>query len=228
MKYILRIGASVVAMLVAGAVLLGSWFYTTIPEPPSPPPNLVEEDSTVEFPAVRNELLRMRWVDQTVRKQATDSLFAGKTDATVDLLGALRYFYLENRVDKKNTARLEELVARYGWPDEGRVGAEGAEAAFLIAQHADHDVAFQRMALDSIRQAYGRDQATGQQVALLTDRVRVAESNPQLYGTQAQVRDGEVIFHPIRDSSNVDQRRAKVGLPPLSTYVEKMKAELER
>jgi len=200
MNRALRIGATIFAVLLVGVVLLAGWFYTTIPESPSPPPDLVEKDTAntnVELPAVRAKLLRMRWVDQAVRKRIQDQLFAGGTEGIGNVLRALRLSYLEGRVDEKNTARLKELVDQHGWLHEGRVGKEGADAAFLIAQHADHDVDFQRSVLDHLREAYDQGNATGQQVALLTDRVRVAEGKPQLYGTQAQFRGGEVRFQPI-------------------------------
>jgi hypothetical protein len=209
------------------AILAGGWFYTTIPAPPSPPPNLVAPDSTVEWPAVRAQLLRMQWGDQAVRERAVDSLLAERPQGIVGVLRALRVFYLERRVDEAHTARLKEIVAEHGWPHAGRVGGEAAEAAFLLAQHADHDLAFQRRALDSLRRAYAQGEATGPQVALLTDRVRVAEGAPQEYGTQAEIRDGTVRFHPIRDSATVDQRRLRIGLPPLSTYVDTLKAKFE-
>lgn len=229
MEKVWRIAAVIVAVLVVGVVVLGSWFYTTIPEPPSPPANLIEKDSaktSVELPEVRDELLRMRWVDQAVRERVRDSLLVRGTEGIGNALRALRLSYLVSRVNEQNTARLKELVAKHGWLHKGRVGKKGADAAFLIAQHADHDVDFQKQVLENLREAYAQGRATGQQVALLTDRVRVAQGKPQLYGTQAQFRDGEVTFRPIQDSSSVDQRRAKMGLPPLSVYVEKLKEQV--
>jgi len=231
MNRALRIGATIFAVLLVGVVLLVGWFYTTIPEAPSPPPDLGERDSAnanVELPAVRAKLLRMRWVDQAVRERIRGSLLADGTEGIGNALRALRLSYLESQVDEKNTTRLKELVDRYGWLHEERVGKKGADAAFLIAQHADHDVDFQRRMLEHLREAYDQGNATGQQVALLTDRVRVAEGKPQLYGTQAQFRDGELRFDRIQDSSSVDQRRAKMGLPPLSEYVEKLKEQVRR
>lgn len=109
-----------------------------------------------------------------------------------------------------------------------RVGKKGADAAFSIAQDADHDVGFQRSVSEHRREAYDMGNAPGQQVALLTDRVRVAEGTPQLYGTQAQFRNGEITFHSIQDSSSVDQRRAEMDLPPLSEYVEKLKEQFRK
>lgn len=55
-----------------------------------------------------------------------------------------------------------------------------------------------------------------QDLAYLTDRVLLAEGQPQEYGTQ--VRDGRP--RELRAPESVDERRAAVGLEPLAAYLE--------
>ena len=55
-------------------------------------------------------------------------------------------------------------------------------------------------------------------LALLTDRVLLAEGKKQLYGTQFTFVNGKLKPHPIQDEANVDKRRAEAGLPPLAEY----------
>lgn len=121
-------------------------------------------------------------------------------------------------VDSANTAWLQEMVVRHGWPDSATVGADGASAAFLLVQHADRDTAFQARVLPALEAAHRRGHAQGQHVAALTDRLARARGEPQVYGTQATLRDGRMVVDPIRDSSSVDLRRAAMGLPPLAKY----------
>ena len=45
------------------------------------------------------------------------------------------------------TDRLREIIEEYGWPTRQMVGVDGATAAWVIAQHSDHDLALQRQAL---------------------------------------------------------------------------------
>lgn len=59
---------------------------------------------------------------------------------------------------------------------------------------------------------------TGQEFALLTDRVLVHQNKAQLYGTQLKILDGELVFNPILDKENVNSRRAEVGLFSLEEY----------
>ncbi len=42
-----------------------------------------------------------------------------------------------------NTQAMKQIVAQHGWPGEKLVGAMGAQAAWLLVQHVDHDREFQ-------------------------------------------------------------------------------------
>jgi hypothetical protein len=57
-------------------------------------------------------------------------------------------------------------------------------------------------------------------VAYLTDRVRVNQGLPQVYGTQmARDAKGRAIPEELEDAKHVDDRRAAVGLRPLKAAV---------
>ncbi len=123
------------------------------------------------------------------------------------------------RVGTANTDRLCEIVDRHGWPGRSLVGEEGAQYAWLLAQHADHQLDFQRRALALLAEAVERGEAAARQLALLTDRVRMNEVKEQLYGTQiAGVDEGVVTPWPVEDPGELDVRRASVGLEPFSEY----------
>lgn len=171
------------------------------------------EDTDARWDAsMKRELLDRVAADQAAREQMVSAMRAGSAPdpATVADLAA---------ADSANTAWLQEMVARHGWPDRGRVGDDGASAAFLLVQHADRDTAFQARVLPSLEAAFRRGEAQGQHVALLTDRLARARGEPQVYGTQATLRDGRMVADPIRDSSSVAARRAAMGLPPLAAYL---------
>jgi hypothetical protein len=161
--------------------------------------------------ALKAELLRRVEADQAGRERIVEAMRAGAAPDTA--------LFTEMRaVDSFNALWLQETVARHGWPDRDVVGEEGARAAFLLVQHADHDTAFQAAMLPAIEAAFRRGQAAGQSVALLTDRLAVARNLPQVYGSQTTTADGRLTFHPIADSAGVDARRARMGLPPLNEY----------
>lgn len=122
-------------------------------------------------------------------------------------------------LDERNTRRMKEAIARHGWPGTSRVGRTGAQYAWLLVQHADHDLDFQRRCLELLKEAVEKGDASPMHLAYLIDRVRVAEGLPQVYGTQ--VRNGSEPF-PIENQANVDARRSEVGLPPLADQMRRM------
>lgn len=89
-------------------------------------------------------------------------------------------------------------------------------------QRANADIEFQQQCLALMEAAAPRPAARPQDLACLTDRVRI---NPgQTYGAQVRITDGRVTPKPIENEANVDARRAAVGLEPLAGYV----AHIER
>lgn len=160
----------------------------------------------------RRELLRRGRLDQAIRDTFASSFRdSGRPDSEV----AVRMLVL----DSANAAWLKSQVASRGWPLGAVVGHQAAEAAFLIVQHATHDSAFQGHVLRLVEPLAAAGEVGGQEYAMLSDRVAVHAGRPQLYGTQAEIRDGRVILDPIVDSVGVDARRARLGLPSLAVYV---------
>lgn len=159
-------------------------------------------------PDLRAELLRRAARDQDAR------------------LTAERDWGLVEAVDADNLPWLKELIAGTGWPGRSLVGEDGAHAAWLLAQHADRDPAFQRACLTLMTEAAGRGEASRAELAYLTDRVLLAEGQPQEYGTQMAGRDGRWQPRKLRNPGTVDQRRAAVGLGPIAGYIARFTEDL--
>jgi hypothetical protein len=132
------------------------------------------------------------------------------------------------RVDAENTERLREILSNHGWPGTSLVGEQGALDAWLLAQHADHDPAFQRQALDLLADAVARGEAKPRELAYLTDRVRINEGREQVFGTQMRPdEDGVPVPQPVEDRDRLDERRAEVGLGPFDLYVRRFVQHFE-
>ncbi len=126
--------------------------------------------------------------------------------------------------DTERVRRLKQIVTQHGWPTFDLVGRRAAQAAWLIAQHADGDLAFQQRVLRLLRRAVADGQASPGNLAYLEDRVAVAEGRPQTYGTQIRcAADGQPVpSTQIRARGRVEERREAAGLPPLSRYLAQM------
>jgi len=119
----------------------------------------------------------------------------------------------DKKVDLENTKKLKAIVKKYGWPDIDLVGKEASHLAWLIVQHADHDVEFQEKCLKLMKQKLKEKKIDPIEVAYLTDRVRVNKGKKQIYGTQFYLsKNGKLIPRPIYDKKNLDKRRKKLDL----------------
>lgn len=164
---------------------------------------------------LRRRLVKMAEEDRHVRQSLADRglLFEG-------------YHPDMRRVHERNARSLEEILDDHGWPTAETVGDDGAEAAWLIAQHAIGLPDFQRRCLQELDEAAADSKTPKWQSAMLLDRIRVFEGRPQIYGTQMDWDDsGEINPNPIEDPTDVDARRASVGLPPLTEAIERQRRE---
>lgn len=125
-------------------------------------------------------------------------------------------------VDRDNTAWLKAYLAAHGWPSHAKVGRGGSQAFWLLAQHADADPQFQAQVLDLMGAAVARGEASGAHLAYLTDRVRLAQGKPQLYGTQFENSEGLWRPRTLEDPEHVDARRAALGMDSLAEYTATM------
>jgi hypothetical protein len=124
-----------------------------------------QRSAAIDLSALRRELLRRRDLDRALR-----SSYTGAATEMARLM----------EMDSDNTAWLVAIVERIGWPGYSLVGEDGAEAAWLLAQHADLNPAFQQRCLQILKEAAERGDASPAAVAGLTDRVQSANDQPQL------------------------------------------------
>jgi hypothetical protein len=153
----------------------------------------------VAQPGLRDELLEMEKTDQQARNKIN------WTDPQIALVEEMQ------RIDRKNAKRLAEIVDEHGWPGKRLVGEDGASAAWLIVQHATHDLDLMKRCLEKMR-ALPETEVSAKDVGYLSDRLELRQGRKQIYGTQLRVEKGELVLEPIDDPDKVDERRAAIGL----------------
>jgi len=123
----------------------------------------------------------------------------------------------DDQLDFKHTEQMKKIVEVIGWPTISRVGEEISEQAWLLVQHADHDVEFQKKCLELMKAADEGD-VSKRNVAYLEDRIRVNEGRPQLYGTQFFGEGSMYGPRPIEEPEKVNERRREMGMETLEEY----------
>jgi 23S rRNA (guanosine2251-2'-O)-methyltransferase len=120
-------------------------------------------------------------------------------------------------VNEANGRRLGELLVD-GWPGLRQVGADGADAAWMLAQHADRANDERRAWLPLLHEAVTTGDADPRHLASLTDRIAAVAREPQTYGeVRLLAADGEAEFPlPLLDPGKLEARREAIGLPSIA------------
>jgi hypothetical protein len=127
-------------------------------------------------------------------------------------------------INNIHTQTLKEIVTLYGWPSKKQIGEKGIKAAFILIKHSN-DLAFQQDMLPLIIQSYiDKEGIAGQDVAQFTDNISIKLGKKQVFGTQAKLIDGKVVFAPIQNMETVDPLRAQMGMSSLLEYKQILKA----
>ena len=199
--------------ILAACVFVQAAIHAADPPAKGPAAKSPPAESSASDPALRRELSEMVRVDQEMRQIL---MAKGQAIDEAELEKCVT-------IDRRNTARMKEVVQAHGWPGKTLVGADGAHAAWLLVQHADFDVEFQARCLLLLEAAVKRGEAAAVDAAYLVDRVRVNQNKPQVYGTQFRLKDdGTYEPQPIEDPQRVDERRRSVGLVTLAEYAKRI------
>ncbi len=120
--------------------------------------------------------------------------------------------------DSINQLKITKLLDERGWLGPDVVGERGSGTLFLVIQHAE--LPMQEKYLPMMRTAVREGKTTAANLALLEDRVAMKQGKKQIYGSQIGTDSlGNYFVYSLLDPLIVDERRAKVGLPPLADYV---------
>lgn len=156
----------------------------------------------------------------TAMVEAADSL-RSQVDylaAPSDAAASERRTALEG-VERANAERLSAWMTACGWPRRSVEGVQAARAAWLIAQQARSDIAFQRQVVRQLELAVLDGEASAMHLAAASDRLAVQEGRPQRYGTQLrQVAGCGWDYFLLDDLARVEARRKRLGLPSLEEH----------
>ncbi len=118
-------------------------------------------------------------------------------------------------IDATNLKQVQEIIDVCGWPKDKKA----SHTAWLLVQHADSDIAFQKKAKDLLEASVMAGIGAPSDLAYLADRIASNENRPQEYGTQFTQTDRCTLkLLPVDDIEQVKRRRQAIGLPSMEEY----------
>ncbi|MDJ1499494.1 energy transducer TonB [Xanthocytophaga agilis] len=123
----------------------------------------------------------------------------------------------QGAIDILNMAKIDKIIAEYGYPGKSLVGEKYQSVALMVIQH--NDPAAREKYLPLLIEAAGKGEVNASSVAIVIDRAKIDKGEKQIYGSQLNETKQGMKLMPIEDEPNVNVRRAKVGLPPLEVYL---------
>ena len=166
---------------------------------------------TLQLPFLRKEINLMTLNDQELRYKKSQN----NNDSLAEIINQQI-----NQSDLNNLTKTKEIIKKYGWLKISQIGKDGQNNLWLIVQHADQDILFQKAALKAMEKLKGTKELDMENYAFLYDRVQCNLNYKQLYGTQvAWTNNGKAsAFRPIIKEYLADERRKKIGLQPMGIY----------
>ena len=154
---------------------------------------------------IEDEILEMEQQDLALTKQ-------------LDACGELQkygYHPQLERQHKANSARLQEIINRYGFPTQVNRLPQVHQAAWRIVQHAIGEPDFMRYCHYLFRR-FSLQEIPMSSRAYLEDRIAFYERRPQKFGTQFDCGlDGVWNVWWLADAVGIEKWRKRAGLPPL-------------
>lgn len=131
-------------------------------------------DSLCLFKEIQGQLLQLRSRDQNNRSQRSDVV----------------------QMDSLNQVEFAKILDAISWPGIQEVGMSGENAAFLIAQHADNNLDFQKKCLELMHAEFLRNNVLHSNYAMIIDRFLVNHGKKQLFGTQVEMNPKTNKYEP--------------------------------
>lgn len=170
---------------------------------------ILERLKQVRVAQHKNELVD---IDCAMKAQVLQDIF--ESDQSMHTSGNI-----DPEIDRQNLTKVVSLIEQCGMPTLQQVTPTQMAAVFAVLQHGDNATRKKYLPLMEKAAAHGDVEAS--EIALMKDRILMADGKAQVYGSQVIRKDGRWTLYNLQDPQTVDTRRAEVGLGPLKDYLER-------
>lgn len=191
-----------------------------------------------EIKVLKAELDQIYNSDHALRKLFTPDITEDKRKEILTEFGYTQEEFNEQgweiveRQDSLNLLRVEEIIAKHGYPGKSLVGEPTNKSAYYVIQHSDKIEKY----FPLIEEAGESSEIPKRLVAMMHDRLLVGQGKEQIYGTQI---NGKMVLNketgkeewfqflwPLANPDKVNELRKEVGLTEsIEEYVTSMGLE---
>lgn len=163
---------------------------------------------------LKKELSEIEFRDQAVRF-ITDQTPKDSLDLIAKRIKVDPTYFKNNyksvsvTLDGENIKRVEEIIAKHGYPGKALVGTPENRAAWIVIQHSSPQVI--QKYLPMLREAVKNGDLDRQSLAITEDRNLMYQGKKQIYGSQFFEVNGKPAFWPIENSEKVNELRKEAG-----------------
>lgn len=170
-------------------------------------PQISNSQNPREDKNLKRELLDMQEARRKIEQKIIDSWGEDQ-----------KLIALSNETGKKHLLRLCEIIRQNGWVGKEKVGDTGGAAiSFLIIY--SKGIELQKEILPVVSAAVKKGLLGRIVLACLIDSIRIELGQPQVFGTQTQIRDEVFYLYPLQNEKKVDEWRKLYNLPPLADFI---------
>ncbi len=118
-----------------------------------------------------------------------------------------------------NIKKIKDILDEHNWPERTLIGEQGNMTICNVLQHADQDT--REYYIPRMKQAVLDKKLEPRFLVRAEDRIATDKGELQIYGGQMKYYPETKSFNvwPVYDPINIDQRRAKIGLEPISEFL---------
>lgn len=162
--------------------------------------------------ARENKKLRKELLDMQAEREKLNEKISEDTDKNGKLIPDA------NLMGVRHLGRVCQLLKENGWVTKETVLQDGFEAfVFLITNN--RDIQAQEDLMPVLLEAAKKDYIGKPLLASMVDSIRVGSKMPQIFGTQAAIRNNVVYLYPLLNEEKVDEWRKEYDMPPLAYQI---------
>lgn len=163
-------------------------------------------------PVSENKKIRKELLDMRAEREKLDAKISVDTDKNQNLIPEA------NLLGEKHLSRVCQIVKENGWLTKDAILEDGF-AAFLFLITNNKDIQAQQELLPVLVEASKKGYVGSPLLASFVDSIRVGVKMPQIFGTQAAIRNNVVYLYPLLNEEKVDEWRKMYDMPPLASEI---------